>query len=96
MKESSVSKHLIFSGNPGTGKTNMAKFLSKIYIPIGIEFSRDHLDFILDTGGQLVINQAKCQDIFNNISSYIYYRTRINIKFTAHGNLQTSGFPCAY
>ncbi|MEK7423255.1 MAG: AAA family ATPase [Actinomycetota bacterium] len=37
-----ASKHLVFSGNPGTGKTTVARLLSQIYRAIGV-VSRGHL-----------------------------------------------------
>ena len=43
MKQPNVSKHLVFSGNPGTGKTTVARMLADIYYSLGIL-----------SGGQLV------------------------------------------
>lgn len=42
LEQPKVTKHLVFYGNPGTGKTTVERLIAKIYHKLGI-LSKGHL-----------------------------------------------------
>lgn len=68
IKQPPMSLHLVFSGNPGTGKTTVARILSKIYHEMGL-LSKGHLietDRSGLVGGYVGQTAIKTQDVIQS------------------------------
>lgn len=64
LKNVGISKHLVFSGNPGTGKTTIARKIAQLYAQLGITetdklIETDRADLVSGYMGQTAANVKK-------------------------------------
>lgn len=75
IKQPAMSLHLVFSGNPGTGKTTVARLLAKIYHKIGV-LSKGHLietDRSGLVGGYVGQTAIKTREVINEAMGGILF-----------------------
>lgn len=76
LKTSPISYHIVFTGNPGTGKTTVARIVSKIYKHLGIltqghTVETDRAGLVAEYAGQTAVKVNKTVDTALNGTLFI-------------------------
>ncbi len=83
-----VSMHMVFKGNPGTGKTSVAKILGKMLFELNLVKSRSFIEVTRDdlVGKYIGHTEERVKEIINKGKGGIIYIDEAHALFNGSGN----------